>query len=196
MKRRWPLSNAQVTFVATTASTASSVATLNPGALWVRVVAGVVVGLLISLSVYVWRRVREPLGYFTTWAIEALLWGAVLGVVTGVSAVIDNSGDVWREVVLGAGSGVLMVAGWAALIIPGRGFVKGVRALVRRRRVRSGKTGSKTGPKTGPKTGSKGAQKKPVKQSTGGKHSAPRGAEKATGPTSRSAKASSRKAKP
>jgi hypothetical protein len=115
------------------------------------VFSGVVVGTLIALSVYVWRRVREPLGYFTTWAIEALLWGVVLGVLTGVSAVLDDSTDIPREVLLGAGSGVLVVAGWAVLIIPGRGLVKGLVSIRRRSRTRRGVTGTRTASKAGSK---------------------------------------------
>jgi hypothetical protein len=138
VNRRWPLSQPQILFVATAASIAASAATLNAAQLWVRLVVGAVVGVLISLSVFVWRKAREPLGYFTTWGIEALFWGAVLGVITGVDAWSQGSADIASEVLLGAGSGVLVVAGWAVLIIPARGFIRGARALLRRVRMRNG----------------------------------------------------------
>jgi hypothetical protein len=138
VNRRWPLSQPQILIVATVASIAASAATLGTAPLWVRLVVGGIVGVLISLSVFVWRKARGPLGYFTTWGIEALFWGAVLGVITGVDAWSQGSADVAREVLLGAGSGVLVVAGWAVLIIPARGLIRGARAVLRRSRMRNG----------------------------------------------------------
>ncbi len=162
MKRNWPLSNAQVLFVSVAASTAASVATLATAALWVRLVVGPIVGGLIWLSVYVWRKTRDTLGYFTTWAIEALMWGAFLGVLTWVSAVVEGSDDVAREALLGAGSGVLVVFGWALLLIPARGLLVALRVLVRRMRQRRYKAGTRA------------VEARTVKQRSGAKQGAPK----------------------
>lgn len=115
---------------------AASLVTLTDVPLWQRLVAGALVGALITTSAWVWRRSRAFLGFLTTWALLAVLWGFVLGVV----GFVDADGKFAERVsiaVTWAGGGALIVMAWALFVIPPRYLWLSLRALRNRRRART-----------------------------------------------------------
>ena len=137
VKRFVRLSNVQVFVVALCASNAAAFATFLSSGVLSCLTTGTAFGVIVALSVFLWRVGREPLGYLTNWAAQGLYWGAVSA---GVGFFQDKEQSRGTTVLLWGGVGAMSVLAAGVCVLPGVGMFRAARAAWRaRRRVRLGR---------------------------------------------------------